>query len=119
MAAEIPVEGPELTKEAGLNKGTVHSVVLAAKLDDDVRNNPVLLRALRKVDRRLLVWLAVLHFVFKFAETNISNAAIMNLEQKTDIRRQLGHLTSSQWAWCISIFWYGEKNKNISGILTS
>ncbi|EXJ77325.1 hypothetical protein A1O3_09551 [Capronia epimyces CBS 606.96] len=106
MAAEIPAEGPELTKEVGPNKGAIPSVVLAAKLDDDVRNNPVLLRALKKVDRRLLVWLAVLHFVFKFAETNISNAAIMNLEQKTDIRRQLGHLTSSQWAWCISIFWY-------------
>ena len=78
---------------------------LAASLSDDARNDAVLLRAHKKVDRRLLVWLGVLFFLMKFAQNNISNAAIMNLEQGTGIKAQLGKLTSSQWAWVISIFW--------------
>ncbi|KAF6804863.1 high-affinity nicotinic acid transporter [Colletotrichum sojae] len=38
--------------------------------------------------------------------SNISNAAIINLEQGTGIRKQLGDLSSSQWAWALSIFYY-------------
>ncbi|RYN44457.1 hypothetical protein AA0114_g10070 [Alternaria tenuissima] len=37
---------------------------------------------------------------------NISNTAILNKEEGTDIRKQLGNLSSSQWAWALSIFWY-------------
>jgi MFS family permease len=38
--------------------------------------------------------------------SNISNTAIMNLEQGTGIKKQLGNLSSSQWAWALSIFYY-------------
>jgi hypothetical protein len=37
---------------------------------------------------------------------NITNTATMNLETGTDIRIQLGHLSSFQWAWALRIFWY-------------
>lgn len=37
-------------------------------------------------------------------QANISNTAILNLETKQDIKTQLGGLSSSQWAWCLSIF---------------
>lgn len=30
----------------------------------------------------------------------------MNLEQGTGIKKQLGNLSSSQWAWALSIFYY-------------
>jgi MFS family permease len=38
--------------------------------------------------------------------SNITNTAILNLETGTDIRHQLGNLSSSEWAWTLSIFWY-------------
>jgi MFS family permease len=30
----------------------------------------------------------------------------MNLEEGAGIKKQLGNLSSSQWAWALSIFWY-------------
>lgn len=38
--------------------------------------------------------------------SNISNTAIINLEQGDGIKKQLGNLTSGQWAWVLSIFYY-------------
>lgn len=38
--------------------------------------------------------------------SNISNTAIINLEQGTGIKKQLGNLSSQQWAWVLSIFYY-------------
>jgi hypothetical protein len=38
--------------------------------------------------------------------TNITNTAIINVEEGTGIKRQLGNLTSEQWAWAIAIFFY-------------
>lgn len=120
MATVTPSVGPELTKETSLNKGPIASVNLPAALSEDLRHDAVLLRAQKKVDRRLLVWLCVLHFLMKFAQNNIANAAIMNLEQGTGIKKQLGNLTSSQWAWVISIFWYGRQSQKwLEMILTS
>ncbi|TQN65548.1 MFS transporter prlL [Colletotrichum shisoi] len=67
---------------------------------------PLLATAHRKVDRRLLVWYSFVYLVMRIHVSNISNAAIINLEQGTGIRRQLGDLSSSQWAWALSIFYY-------------
>ncbi|KAF2015255.1 MFS general substrate transporter [Aaosphaeria arxii CBS 175.79] len=60
----------------------------------------------RKVDKRLLLWYAFVYLIMRIHVSNISNTAIMNLEQGTGIRKQLGNLTSSQWAWTLSIFYY-------------
>ncbi|WPH03668.1 Hypothetical protein R9X50_00655100 [Acrodontium crateriforme] len=58
----------------------------------------------RKIDKRILMWYCLIFAVLKIAEKNISNAAIINLEQGTGIKVQLGNLSSSQWAWIMSIF---------------
>jgi hypothetical protein len=60
----------------------------------------------RKIDKRLVCWYA---FVFLFMKTNISNisnAAIMNLEAGNGIKKDLGDLQSSEWAWALSMFYY-------------
>ncbi|KAH8174427.1 major facilitator superfamily protein [Sarocladium implicatum] len=66
----------------------------------------VLKSAHRKVDKRLLVWYAFVYLIMRIHVSNISNTAIMNLEQGTDIKTQLGGLSSGQWAWALSIFYY-------------
>jgi hypothetical protein len=60
----------------------------------------------RKIDKRLLCWYAFVFMIMRIHVFNISNTAIMNLEQGTGIKKQLGNLSSSQWAWALSIFWY-------------
>ncbi|KAH7379627.1 major facilitator superfamily domain-containing protein [Pyrenochaeta sp. MPI-SDFR-AT-0127] len=60
----------------------------------------------RKVDKRLLCWYAFVYLIMRIHVSNISNTAIMNLEQGTGIKKQLGNLSSSQWAWALSIFYY-------------
>ncbi|KZM28224.1 uncharacterized protein EKO05_0011030 [Ascochyta rabiei] len=70
------------------------------------RSGSVLKAAQRKVDKRLLCWYA---FVLLFMRTNminISNTAIMNLEEGNGIKKELGGLTSAEWAWALSIFYY-------------
>ncbi|KLT46581.1 high-affinity nicotinic acid transporter [Cutaneotrichosporon oleaginosum] len=66
----------------------------------------VLQRAHRKLDKRLLIWYSFVYLIMRIHVGNISNTAIMNLEEKTDIKRQLGNLTPQQWAWALSIFYY-------------
>ncbi|KAL7917147.1 high-affinity nicotinic acid transporter [Trichoderma austrokoningii] len=63
-------------------------------------------RARRKVDTRLLLWYSFVYLIMKIHVGNITNTAIMNLEDGHDIRTQLGHLSSQQWAWVLSIFYY-------------
>lgn len=60
----------------------------------------------RKVDKHMLCWYAFVYLIMRIHVSNISNTAIMNLEQGTGIKKQLGNLSSSQWAWALSIFYY-------------
>ncbi|KAF9871430.1 high-affinity nicotinic acid transporter [Colletotrichum karsti] len=69
-------------------------------------DKPLLKTAHRKVDKRLLIWYSFVYLIMRIHVSNISNAAIINLEQGTGIRKQLGNLSSSQWAWALSIFYY-------------
>lgn len=64
----------------------------------------VLKRAHRKVDKRLLLWYSFVYLIMRIHVSNISNTAIINIEQGTGIKKQLGNLTSQQWAWTLSIF---------------
>jgi MFS family permease len=66
----------------------------------------VLKAAHRKVDIRMLIWYSFVYPIMRMNVNNITNTAIMNLETDTDIRHQLGNLSSLQWAWALSIFWY-------------
>lgn len=63
-------------------------------------------RARRKVDKHLLIWYAFVYLIMRIHVSNITNTAIINLEEGTGIKKQLGNLTSSQWAWALSIFYY-------------
>jgi hypothetical protein len=62
--------------------------------------------ARRKIDIRLIAWYSFMYLVLMVHKGNISNAAIINLESGDGIRNELGGLSSSQWAWAISIFYY-------------
>ncbi|KAF1851285.1 retrograde regulation protein 2 [Cucurbitaria berberidis CBS 394.84] len=63
----------------------------------------------RKLLRKIDFWLVGFYslvYVFRVIDSaNYSNAAIINLENGTGIKKQLG-FTPSQWAWSLSIFSY-------------
>jgi hypothetical protein len=75
-------------------------------ISEDVTRNEIKKMARRKADRRLLIWYSLVYLVMRVHVSNISNSAIMNLEQGTGIEKQLGNLTSQQWAWVLSVFYY-------------
>lgn len=60
----------------------------------------------RKVDRRLVLWYSFVYLIMRIHVSNISNTAIINLEEGDGIKAQLGNLTSQQWAWVLSVFYY-------------
>ncbi|CAL5867333.1 uncharacterized protein PFLUO_LOCUS1548 [Penicillium psychrofluorescens] len=60
----------------------------------------------KKADRHILIWYSFVYLIMRVHVSNISNSAIMNLEQGTGIEKQLGNLNSEQWAWVLSIFYY-------------
>jgi MFS family permease len=60
----------------------------------------------RKVDSRLLAFYCIVYLFMRINATNVTNTAIMNAGEPTNIKAQLGHITSSQWAWIVSIFSY-------------
>jgi MFS family permease len=62
-------------------------------------------KVLKKVDF-WLVWFYSLVYIFRVIDSsNYSNAAIINLENGTNIKKQL-HLSPNQWAWTLSVFSY-------------
>jgi hypothetical protein len=63
-------------------------------------------KAYRKVDYRVLLWYSFVYLIMRINVSNITNTAIINIEEGTGIKKQLGNLTSEQWAWAISIFFY-------------
>lgn len=69
-------------------------------------SDATLKRAYRKADVRLLVWYSFVFLILKIEGHNNANAVIMNVEAGTDIRHQLGDLTSEQWALILSICQY-------------
>ncbi|CAI6334776.1 unnamed protein product [Periconia digitata] len=88
---------------------TIPQAELGSPAESDVssRDTEALRKiAHRKVDKRLLIWYAFVYLIMRIHVSNISNAAIINLEAGTGIRKQLGNLSSSQWAWALSIFYY-------------
>jgi hypothetical protein len=64
----------------------------------------LLKKAHGKVDKRLLLWYSFVYLIMRIHVSNISNTAIINLEEGDGIKKQLGNLTSEQWAWALSIF---------------
>lgn len=63
----------------------------------------------KKLIRKIDIWLVGFYslvYIFRVIDSsNYSNAAIINLEHGTGIKKQLG-FSPSQWAWTLSIFSY-------------
>lgn len=100
----------------GTSKGVVAPVV-PEEVDSSTSVSPresvdhqhsaaALKSAHKKLDRRLILWYAFVYLFMRIHVSNISNTAIINLEQGDGIKAQLGNLTSQQWAWVLSIFYY-------------
>jgi hypothetical protein len=62
-------------------------------------------RVMRKVDFWLVGFYSAVYIFRVIDSSNYSNAAIINLEAGTGIKKQL-NLDASQWAWTLSIFSY-------------
>lgn len=62
-------------------------------------------KLLRKIDFWLVGFYSLIYVFRVIDSANYSNAAIINLEAGTGIKKQLG-FTPSQWAWTLSIFSY-------------
>ncbi|KAF9873381.1 high-affinity nicotinic acid transporter [Colletotrichum karsti] len=62
-------------------------------------------KLLRKIDFWLVGFYSLVYVFRVIDSANYSNAAIINLEAGTGIKKQLG-FTPSQWAWTLSIFSY-------------
>lgn len=62
-------------------------------------------RLLKKIDIWLVGFYSLVYIFRVIDSANYSNAAIINLENGTGIKKQLG-LSPSQWAWTLSIFSY-------------
>ncbi|KIW12900.1 hypothetical protein PV08_08087 [Exophiala spinifera] len=62
-------------------------------------------RVKRKIDFWLVGFYSVVYIFRVIDSSNYSNAAIINLEHGTGIKKEL-HLTPGMWAWTLSIFSY-------------
>lgn len=58
----------------------------------------------RKLDIKLLLWYSFVYLVMRIDVTNVTNTAIINVEEGNGIKKELGNITSQQWAWILSIF---------------
>ncbi|KAK7748332.1 hypothetical protein SLS62_008700 [Diatrype stigma] len=70
-----------------------------------VDNSELEKRVMWKIDAWLVVFYSAVYIFRVIDSGNYANAAIINLENGTGIKKQLG-FTASQWAWTQSIFSY-------------
>lgn len=89
-----------LEASAETELGNKHTVQCADEYDEALKR-----RALRKVDFWLVGFYSVVCIWRVIDSSNYSNAAIINLEHGTGIKKEL-HLNPNQWAWTLSIFSY-------------
>ncbi|KIK59511.1 hypothetical protein GYMLUDRAFT_74425 [Collybiopsis luxurians FD-317 M1] len=76
-----------------------------ASLDASIVSEAELKRIQRKIDWHIMPWICVTYMFMRLNVNGIGNIAIVNTEQKHDIKTEL-HLDPSQWAWVISCFYY-------------
>lgn len=73
--------------------------------EDTIFDHKLRKRALRKVDFWLVGFYSTVYIFRVIDSSNYSNAAIINLERGTGIKKEL-HLNANMWAWTLSIFSY-------------
>ncbi|KAJ3846476.1 major facilitator superfamily domain-containing protein [Lentinula lateritia] len=74
-------------------------------LSTDLVSESELKRIQRKIDLRIMPWICLTYMFMRLNVNTVGNIAIVNAEQKHDIKTQL-HLSPPQWAWVISCFYY-------------
>lgn len=84
--------------ESGLDHGDDGST--STPLDPVVEK-----KLLRKIDRWLVIFYSIVYIFRVIDSSNYANAAIINLENGTGIKQELG-FSPSQWSWSQSIFSY-------------
>ncbi|KAK5106595.1 hypothetical protein LTS08_000716 [Lithohypha guttulata] len=72
----------------------------------DTDEPSLLKKAQKKVDKKIILWYSLVYLIMRIHVSNITNTAIINIEEGDGIKKQLGNLTSAQWAWVLSIFYY-------------
>lgn len=78
----------------------------ASQSDVDAEGSGLTLKKVQhKVDRKLLAWYCFVYLIMRIHVSNITNTAIINEETNDNILSTLG-LSSGQWAWALSIFYY-------------
>lgn len=83
-----------------------HEQVSVRDISVEKTDSPAIKAARRRIDKRLLLWYSFVYLIMRIHVSNITNTAIINLEAGNGIKKELGNLTSSQWAWTLSIFYY-------------
>ena len=94
--------------EKQVNTASIHSLRQnESDIEDaDAKHNAELgKRVMRKIDFWLVGFYSVVYIFRVIDSSNYANAAIINLEAGTGIKKEL-HFNSSQWAWTQSIFSY-------------
>ncbi|KAJ6512508.1 MFS general substrate transporter [Mycena sanguinolenta] len=104
MSSDIPTPDEKRSIASSSDEIIGH---IGAKLStlDPSSDDEAYHKVLRRVDIRIMPLVLLQYLFMRVDVTNISNAAIMNLEQKTDIKTQL-HLSAQQWVWAIACFYY-------------
>lgn len=80
--------------------------IMSPQIQNASKEGGSLKSAHKKIDLRLILWYSFVYLIMRIHVSNISNTAIINLEQGDGIKEQLGNLSSGQWAWVFSIFYY-------------
>lgn len=65
----------------------------------DTDEPSLLKKAQKKVDKKIILWYSFVYLIMRIHVSNITNTAIINIEEGDGIKKQLGDLTSAQWAW--------------------
>jgi MFS family permease len=98
MSSEKNQTVPEVASQSSLEDGIVAN-------GDHEHDAAFEKKVLRKVDFWLVGFYSIVYIFRVIDSSNYSNAAIINLERGTGIKKEL-HFSPSQWAWTLSIFSY-------------
>lgn len=99
-------QGDTFTTTIALSPSSDPDGVTEAGVDGDyVIDKELEKKAMRKIDFWLVGFYSVVYIFRVIDSSNYSNAAIINLENGTGIKKELS-LDPSQWAWTLSIFSY-------------
>ena len=107
ISQEIEIQKSKDVKtpaDALISDGSISTSSLSTPQLIDAESDGELRAAHRKLDYRLLFWYSFVYLIMRIDVTNVTNTAIINIEEGNGIKKELGNITSQQWAWILSIF---------------